>query len=84
MNEEKITREMIDRVASRLGLPLDKWEQDWDLEMVAADDAVRLVGSYCLFDNPEDRAVLMRFTIAAYDDYLRNCLCEKKTPNPEL
>jgi hypothetical protein len=84
MEDSQITREIIDRVARRVGLPLDSWLQDWDLEMVTAKDASGLIAAYDSFDNQEDKSTLMRFIIAAYDNYLDECHFEKRIPSPAL
>ena len=84
MKEVDITREMIEDVARRVGLPIDLYDQDWFVRMVNANDAARLINHYDSFTKPEDKSVLMWFIIKAYDYYLRNCVHEGQIPDLNL
>lgn len=84
MKDHLTTKQTIDAVAKRVGLVHDQGMQDWEIQMVTARDAERLVEFYDSFENPEEKSVLMRLIIAAYDDYLGDCYSLNQIPNPSL
>ena len=84
MKKDNITKDLIERVAKRVGLSMDRYDQDWFVMMVTANDVSRLISCYDSFVNPEDKSVLMWFIIKAYDYYLRDCIHNKQVPDPTL
>jgi hypothetical protein len=82
MNKKQITKEAIEGVANRIGLSLEFIDQDWHVMMAQSMDAKRFMCYYDSFTHPEEKSVLMWFILATYDNYLRNCANNMRTPDP--